>query len=271
VVARAGTFIEPMAEDLKLVIVWALSPLVAALWLLLAGWAFWCSPTRRRISLILWGVGLGVLLVGSLPVLSFERNRAREYVYAPLDPAVALDSSRSATVVVLGTGFNPDPWLPANSQVSGGFHARLLEGVRVHRSHPRSRLVVSVANREASREEKEGFLESMVELLALDPSRVDLISEAESTSDEARLARDFAAEDGQMVVVTSAGHLPRAMAVFEAVGFAPLPAPCEFWHPREGSPRDKAWTRWVPSEGGAGATRQMLYETVAMAWEKLKR
>ncbi|MFV2093059.1 MAG: hypothetical protein ACC634_08240, partial [Hyphomicrobiales bacterium] len=86
-------------------------------------------------------------------------------------------------VVVLGTGFHQDPWLPANSRVSGGFHARFLEGVRIYRSRPDVRLLVSVANDEADAAEKRVFLDAMVGLLPLDPKRVGLITEAGSTAD----------------------------------------------------------------------------------------
>lgn len=257
-------------EISKTVVAWLLSPLLVALLLLLVGWGFSVSRSRRRYAFWLWATATVILLVGSLPILSYERNRAREYQYEPLDPLKDLDLTRPLSVIVLGTGFNPDPWLPGNSQVSPGFHARFLEGVRIYRSHPDATLIVSVANPRASREEKEKFLSFMAKLFALDETSLSLISEAESTDDEARLSGSIIATGGQVALATSAGHMPRAMAIFAKAGFEPLAAPCDFSQPREGSSEDRLWKQWLPSEGGAGATHQMLYEAVALLWEKVK-
>jgi uncharacterized SAM-binding protein YcdF (DUF218 family) len=259
-----------MMEDFKEVVAWALSPLVMAMLFLFGAWGVWLSPKRRRFASYFWMVASVILLVGSLPVLSYERNRARDYVYAPLKVTEDLAPDRRLVVVVLGTGYNPDPWLPGNSQVSPSFHARFLEGVRIFRSRPDAELVVSVANPEASREEKARFLSFMTALFALDESRVSLVSEAESTADEASLAGQFVEEGDQIVLATSAGHMPRAMEIFSLAGHVPLAAPCDFSHPRQGSRSEKLWKQWIPSEGGAGATRQMLYETVSLLWEKIK-
>ena len=262
-----------MIEDFKEVVAWAISPLIVAMGLQLLGWGLWFgNPKRRRLALGILGGSLVLLLIGSLPILSYERNRAREFVHSPLDLAEGLQSSVPVAVVVLGTGFNPDSWLPANSQVSGGYHARFLEGVRVFRSQPvgQARLLVSVANDEADPADKEVFLAAMLELLAIDPNYVELITEAESTEDEAELAVKRVREGERVVIATSASHMPRAMAIFSDAGLEPMAAPCEFWYPRAGSPNEKKWKRWIPSAGGISGTRQMLYEWLATLSSKIR-
>jgi len=259
-----------MLEDFKSFVAWAISPLVVALFLLLLAGLLHCRRRWRRWAPVVWGAALLVLLVGSLPVLSYEANRAREFVHDPLDLAADLATDRPVLVVVLGTGFNPDEWLPPNSRVSGTAHARFLEGVRVCRAREDARLLVSVANEEASRSDKEAFLDAMVELVALDPERVALMSEARSTEDEAELAAERRREGEQVVVATSAGHMPRAMTIFAEEGLDPLAAPADFWYPREGSAGDEAWKRWIPSAGGIGGTRRLLYESLASLWQSVK-
>lgn len=254
-----------MMEDIKLIVAWAISPLIVGMGLQIAGWGMWLRK-RKRLALGCWGVSLSILLAGSLPAISYEANRSREFQYEPLDPADGFDTAQSVVAVVLGTGFNPDPWLPHNSRVSGTAHARFLEGVRIYRSNPNVRLLVSVANDEADPADKAVFLAEMVKLLALDPARVELITKAESTEDEARLAVERVRDGEQVVIVTSAGHMPRAMTVFADAGLKPIAAPCDFWYPRAGSPDEKKWKKWIPSSGGIGGTRQLLYETAASLW-----
>lgn len=249
-------------ETVKSIAAWAISPVILSLLLQLPGWLLW-KLGRRKPGLILIGAGTVLLLLGSLPILSFHTNRNQEAKHPPLLNPVALASDRPALAVVLGTGFNPDPELPANSRVSGTFLARLIEGVRLQRGHPNGRLLVSVANEKADPAAKQSFLNDLIRLLALDPQRVSLITDARSTADEVRLAARQRREGEQIIIVTSAGHMPRAMNLFTAAGLAPTPAPCDFNYPRAGSPQEKAWKRWTPTGDAIGSTQQLLYEFLA--------
>ncbi|MCP4173798.1 MAG: hypothetical protein GY758_23840, partial [Fuerstiella sp.] len=198
-------------ESFKLIVVHLLSPLSISLLLQLFGWwFFWRKKTRR--SFMFLGSGTLILLAGSLSGLTFESRRANEFIHPPLRLAESLEDDRPVLAVVLGTGFNDDSEMPANSRVSGAFLARLLEGLRIARFHDDVRLLVSVAG-DAKHERKQQFLNEMLRLLEIPPERGELISEAESTHDEADLVK-ARYRDEQLVLVTSAGHMPRAMTIF---------------------------------------------------------
>lgn len=252
-------------ETFKLIVAAIISPLIIALMIQGVGWILWLRK-RRRTAIIVIASGFAVLLIGSLPVLSSNRNRDREYMHPPLDPA-ALASDQPVLAVVLGTGFNPDPYLPPNSQASASFHARFIEGVRVFRSHPDVRLLVSVAGKR-DEADKRKYLAAMVEILALDSSRVELIADAESTADEASLVK-VQLKGEQLVVVTSAGHMPRAIQTFRKEAMEPVPAPADFHAARKGNPHAKPWKNWIPSSGGIGGNRQMIYEWMASIWNAM--
>ena len=250
-------------ETLKLIIASLLSPMLICLISQTLGWVLW-HRGKSRIGITLIAAGTAILGIGGLGGLTYESARNREHTYRPLRMPKGVETDQPALVVVLGTGFNPDPEMPANSQVSSTFHARLLEGVRIYRSHPASRLLVSVAG-EADGAQKARFIDQMIELLQLDPSRVSIMTEAESTADEAEeVARQRKGE--QIVVVSSAGHMVRAMQIFRDEGLSPIAAPSEFWFPRAGSPDDKIWPRWIPSTGGINSNHQWLYEQIASIW-----
>lgn len=253
-------------ETFKLVIAALLSPLLISLILQTIAWAFWL---RRRSpkAMALLGLGTIVLAAGGISGLTYEKRRAREFLFPPLDVAQELTPDKPVLAVVLGTGFNPDPRLPANSKVSGVFLARLLEGVRILRSHPDARLLVSVAGK-ADASEKRLFLGEMIDLLDLDPARVSIITSAQSTSDE---AEEFAIQhkQEQVVVVTSAGHMVRAMQIFSDAGLEPHAAPADYGFARAGSPGEKVWPRWIPSADGISSNHQWLYETAAMLWHSI--
>ncbi len=168
-------------------------------------------------------------------------------------------------IVVLGTGFNPDPLLPANSQVGGTFLSRLLEGVRLWRARPDALLVVSVAGT-ASEGDKRCFWQQMQLLLGLAAAEVALLTTAESTLDEAFLVRDMV-QGRSVVLATSAGHMPRAMRIFADEGLSVTAAPTDYGMPRSGSAKDSIWHRWVPSVDGVVSNHAWLYELVAGVWQ----
>jgi uncharacterized SAM-binding protein YcdF (DUF218 family) len=253
-------------ETFKLIVSGFLSPMLICLSLQVVGWLIYLRKRNRR-SLQIIAAGTLVLVIGGLSGITYESARAREHSYQPLNVKTSLDGNQSALIIVLGTGFNPDPELPPNSQVSSTFHSRLLEGVRILRQHPHSRLLVSIAG-DAAAPKKADFFDQMIELLRLDPSRVSIMTEAESTADEAdEAARQR--KDEQIVVVSSAGHMMRAMEIFEDKGLEPVAAPSEFWFPRAGSPGDNIWPRWIPSTNGINSNHQWLYETAASLWHKI--
>lgn len=252
-------------EQFKAFVATCLSPLVIALVLLLWGWLRYRRDRRSGVAILL--LGTLVLLLGSLSIWTFEARRQAEYSIAPLD--TTLLPAGPLQVVVLGTGFNPDQYLPANSRVGGAFLARLLEGVRVVRARPDAQLVVSIAGTSPA-SEKLAFWEAMQQTLAIEQIDSLLVTTAESSLDEAiEVGRVNTGEP--VILATSAGHMPRAKMIFEDEGMQVLPAPTDYAFVRAGSARDYFWPRIVPSTGGIGSNHAWLYENVAALWQLIRR
>lgn len=252
-------------EALKSIVAASLSPLVISLALQLLGWLL-LMRSRKRPGLVCLAAGTLILFAGSFPGLTFEARRTTEYAFPPLSPEALPHGP--LLVVVLGTGFNPDPQMPANSQVGPAFLARLLEGIRILRCRPDLRLVVSVAG-PADETSKSQFLSAMLQLLNVDPQRVQLITTAESTLDEAVLVKKLH-EQAPVVLATSASHMPRAIRIFTDAGLTAIAAPTDFGFVRAGSPRDKIWLRWIPSTDGIAGNHAWLYEKVATLWQMIR-
>lgn len=225
---------------------------------------------RERFATRMWALATILLTLGALSGFTYGSRRANEYKFEPF--AIAANeglTSKPSTIVVLGAGFNADEYLPPNSRVSSAYLARVLEGVRVHRLLPQSTLVLSVAGK-ADAAAKQKFVEGMIEILQLEAARVQTITDAESTDDEAELTKSNH-PDQPIIVVTSAGHMPRAVRVFEGQEMTVHAAPTDYGFTRAASPNDKPWQRWIPSLDGLGSNSQYAYETVANLASKLKR
>lgn len=249
-------------EALKSIVAWFLSPLVIGVGIQLLG--FLCLKLRRpHATRILVVTGTAVLLIGGLPVLTSGANRERSLRHAPFQLTQLDDPAKPALVVVLGGGFNPDPWLPPTSRLDSTVNARLMEGVRVFRLLPNSRLLVSFAGKDGTPEEMRSTLRELTSILALDPGRVEALTGAESTADEATMTAERCRAGERVVIATSAGHMPRAMLAFANRGLEPVAAPTDFRYPRKESASDKPWKQWIPSSAGHGECQQWLYESVA--------
>jgi uncharacterized SAM-binding protein YcdF (DUF218 family) len=129
-------------------------------------------------------------------------------------------------------------------------------------------LVVSIAGR-AEEAAKQEFFSQVISLLELDPQRLQLITTAKSTDDEVLATQQLSTGEAT-IVVTSAGHMPRAMQLFAAAHLSPIAAPTDFGFVRAGSPNEKIWQRWIPSTDGIGSNHQWLYEKVAIVWQRVK-
>jgi uncharacterized SAM-binding protein YcdF (DUF218 family) len=254
-------------DAFKYLVATLLSPLWIALLVQVLALGFWWKK-RPTAALRTFAIAFAFLLLGSLSGWTYNQRRQAEFMYPPLHVDRIEHKPSAPLVVVLGTGFNSDPELPFTSQVSGTFLARLLEGVRVHRLYPDSKLVVSIAGR-ATEAEKREFFAQMTKLLSLDPQKIVLITTAKSTDDEVLAVQELSSGHAT-IVVTSAGHMPRAMILFETAELSPIAAPTEFGFARAGSPNDKIWQRWIPSTDGIGSNHQWLYESVAMVWQWAK-
>ena len=253
-------------EEFKAIIADCLSPMIIALILQFIGWlVIW--KQRKRSGLALIGLGTAVLSIGGLSGLTDQARRNMEYAFEPFD-VTELNPGQPALIVVLGTGFNDDPQMPANSQVSGTFLSRILEGARIYRSSSNARLLISVAG-VASEQSKQSFLASMRDLLQLEADRVGLITTAKSTADEAEAASEQLGEN-QLILVTSAAHMKRAVAIFTDAGLKPTAAPTAYQFVRAGTSNDSALRRWIPSTHGINGNHQWLYEYVALLWHSVR-
>lgn len=260
-----------LLETLKLIIGFLLSPLSVALVFSLFGML--CNVFGRTHQAVRgFVVATVVLILGSLPIWTYGSGRMQEYAIPPLGIQSLQTVEPPWYIVVLGAGFNADDHLPANSRVSGSYLARILEGVRIFRQSDEAKMIIFVSGK-ASDEPKQRFLADLLAILALDPDRVIMKTQAKSTEDEAETIRALLSTTEirpRIILVTSAHHMKRAVATFEAAGIDPIPAPTDYQTTRTASPDDKPWQRFLPSSAGLGSTHGMLYDATAMLWLKIK-
>lgn len=175
---------------------------------------------RQRMGRILLTIGFVGLLVLSSSFVSKAFLVPLERAY----PAyVAQTGFQPDYVVVLSCGSKADTSLPATSQLGVETMVRLVEGIRIFRAHPQSKLLVSGSSPFDLVPDAQIMARAARELGVPDAAIV-IEDQSLDTADEARIVQQMIG-DAPFVLVTSASHLPRSMALFRKLGMDPVPAP----------------------------------------------
>jgi uncharacterized SAM-binding protein YcdF (DUF218 family) len=205
-----------------------LLPLPASVLLLGIGLALLWFTRRDRLGRVLLSVGFGLLLLSSYNVVSDAFVTPLERTFEPLYPRTRLDTAIRAAgqapkwIVVLGGGDVADRRVPANDQLGDSAMSRLVEGVRLYRELPGTKLLLSGGVGAGIKHAD--ILGAVAELFRLPPEDVVLDRSAWDTEQE---AHNLAARVGSapFILVTSAVHMPRAVALFRRQRARPIAAP----------------------------------------------
>jgi uncharacterized SAM-binding protein YcdF (DUF218 family) len=147
--------------------------------------------------------------------------------------------------------------------LSDGSKERMLEGVRLARAWPQTPLAFSGGNPTDRGETLADLMTFWAVQAGIEPERVVVEPRARTTRENVVNLAALARERGwtRLVVVTSASHMPRALAAFRAVGLDPLPAPCDF------TDTGDSITRWIlPDPDALRRTHAFLHEIVGHRW-----
>ena len=216
---------------LKKTVSYWLMPLPACLVLVVAAWILIRPGQRARLGRrFLAAAALVLLLFGNITV-SMWLVRPLEGLYPafpemrsgePVSPELA----SCQFVAVLGGGNGFTPGLSATNKLSPSALARLVEGVRILRTLPEARLIVSGPS-DGVHPSHASVLAQAAVSLGVDRRQIILIDTARDTGDEARAVKEIAG-DSRVALVTSAWHMPRAAALFRNARVQALPCPADF-------------------------------------------
>lgn len=239
------------------------SPFSICLEILIVGIFLLWFTRRQKTGKIIITIGVITLVALSYGVASEILLRPLEYKYPPL--ADVSPFSDVEWVVVLSGGHSPDAQLPITGQLSCASLVRLAEGIRIHRKLLKSKLILSGGNVFNSKTEAK-VMSDVAVALGMDPKNIIQESESKDTKDQARFIRKIVG-DSRFVLVTSAPHMPRSMALFLKKGMRPIPAPIG----HKVKKRQKITPNiFYPSVGRIEKTEQAVYEYLGLAWAKLR-
>lgn len=196
--------------------------------LVLAAVLFSLYWRRSRIAATLVAGLFVVLYWFSIEPVSHGMIQSLERRYLPVNP----DTVAAAAIVVLGGAGRPKKHPRFTSEFNEAGE-RIFQGIRLYRAGAAPRVVVSGGGIDfilKGQVEAEDLRDWMVEFGVPD-SALLLEKRAQNTYDNARLTRELMEKRGlplDIVLVTSAAHMPRSAAVYRKAGFAVIPSPVDY-------------------------------------------
>ena len=239
-------------------------PLSVCLVLLVAGVLVLWATRRQRLGKVLVSVGVAALIFAGYGWFSrpfVERLESKYPALLEVDKA-----SGVKWIVVLGYGVVPDKKLPPNSQLCNGALARLVEGIRIHRALPGTRIILSGGPPSGGVPEAEAMARTAA-FLGVDRQKLVLDSTSKDTEDQARLIKRMIGDE-KFILVTSAVHMPRSVALAQKQGLHPIPAPADYIVKENAGTISPA--EFFPGSGSIAAIELAMHEYLGMVWAKLR-
>jgi uncharacterized SAM-binding protein YcdF (DUF218 family) len=256
--------------ELKKFISFWLMPLPFCLTLLTAGLILLMFTRRARLARGLLVTGVILLVLFGNKMVSVALVRPIESTFPPIPElivgqSVPPDLARCRYVVVLGSGHSDAPGFSANNQLSSAGLARLVEGVRLLKVLPEARLVLSGGG-EPGYPSHAAVLGRVAVQLGVEPDRILRIENVRDTEDEAKTLSELIGP-APIALVTTAWHLPRATALFRAVGFKVLSCPTAY----TARPNPNAsWSEYSWSVESLERSTAAVRERIGFVWLLLR-
>jgi uncharacterized SAM-binding protein YcdF (DUF218 family) len=244
------------------------SPLSICVELITVGLVLVVFSWNQKTGKVFIAMGLALLVLCSYEGISGRILQTLESQYAPLDLAKVTSKEDGGQVihsakwvVVLAGGVAGDPALPIQLQISHYSRVRLMEGIRLHRLLPGSKIILTGGigfNRPA----EATTLSRVAEELGVAKSDMVLEVESRDTKDHPLYVRHIVMDE-PFILVTSAFHMPRAMKLFVKQGLTPIPAPAGQWKPAK-----EFWSpgNLFPSASGLRLAELAYHEYMGLTW-----
>ena len=233
------------------------------------------SPLFLIITLVMWGslyrsrragiAAIGILIVCSLPLFS---NKLISYLERGYSLAPPVSAKTADAIVVLSGMVRTIEGANGLEYEWGEASDRIFAGIDLIKENKAPALVLTGGKLPWSVGKPEGeYLRDIAEKLGVSSDVILLTENVQNTDQEAKaVAKLLNKEVPNIILVTSAFHMPRAQKVFEAAGIVVSPFPVDFL-----SGADKTTLmHFIPSAGAFNNTSFFVREIIGRLYYKLK-
>lgn len=175
---------------------------------------------------------------------------------------VASTALRAAntTIVVLGSGEMWTPGRQAAPRLDENGWERLHEGVRLWRRTDGT-LIFTGGPGGTDQPTLAGQMATVAHELGVPAAQVALAVRSRTTYEDLVAAKPLITGNGPVWLVTSAVHMPRALAVARQLGIDARPYPVDYRQIRQ-----VTWRAWIPDNAAADRMNTVLHECIGRLW-----
>lgn len=236
-------------------------PLGLACVFMLAAVLFW---RKRNFAKVLLVSALAILFIGGNRYLANSMAKSLEWQYDTLNSTQSMD-----VIIVLGgatePGIAPRPMTEINAAGD-----RILYAAKLYHDHPNAKVLLSGGDidfLDHSDSTPAGDMAAIMEMMGVPESALILQDQSQNTYEDALFSCEKIKGAGykNVVLVTSAMHMPRSVKLFEKQGCPVLPAPTDF------SITETAWQQtWHPTFEGFLINLMPSYSNMSQITKAMK-
>lgn len=240
-----------------------LLPLPFGLLWILAGMILLITSRAKRIRNLCLFIGFFIITLFSLNPVSVTLLNELQSQYAPL----MQPPTNVSQIVVLGGGVSGGKDFPPNLTLNPSSLSRLVEGIRLlkelQKTNPDTQLILS-GGRVFRSPAVAGKMRNTALMLGVAHQNTILEDGSEDTRQEALFIQKIVG-DKPFILVTSAYHMPRAMALFQDVGTHPIAAPTQYMGYKYN------FALWcIPNANSLVVSDIAIHEYLGILWGKIR-
>lgn len=239
-----------------------LMPLPVVLILLTTGIVLLLVTRGKRMATLFLVAGTTLLLLITIPPFFERALMDLEHKY----PVLHEPPDAEWIIVLMGGSRGASEW-PATARLGESSIFRIAEGVRLAKIQTGARLAIG-----GSDHLENGTGHIMAEVAnswGIDrEERVVLHGSPRNTAEEARKLSELVDENETVILVTSAFHMRRAVALFEGQGISVVPAPAG--HLVDPAPENRHIGECLPRSTYLMYAERVLWERIGLMWARLR-
>ena len=214
-----------------------------------------CIPRRTRKTAQV------VVAAAATMLMVFSSGKTATLLLSPLEyryPRVPDDAAPARAIVVLAAHATNDPNMSLSDRPNNSALYRINEAVLLWRRCPDCSVVVTGPSPTAN------VMADLLVALGVSHAKVTVDSDAPHTAASAMNVRRLLG-DTPFYLVTSGGHMPRAMGVFSKAGLQPIAAPTD-----HKLPKNVSQAAWALSPFHLECSDLAVHEHIGLLWYRMR-
>ena len=216
-------------------------------------------------------LGKAFILAGFLTLYLLGIEPVADALIRPLEsafpPVKDVSLYSPATIVILSAGVKDLSWLDAGPEPTNGSLSRLIYGIALYRQMHHASIVISGGSGDPQKQnisEADAMKDAAVSL-GIPAGDIVIERGSRNTVESAEVLKKLVGKK-KVVLVTSAYHMKRAVAIYRKTGMEVTPAPADYLSEQKGI----SLYSFIPKTCHMGTATAALSEHMSFAWYRLR-